>query len=342
MSSFCQSKSVAKQVLANVNNDDVYVEIEKLQSAGINVAEINKLKAAGLCTVLSIIQATKKELCNIKGLSEAKVEKIVEAAQKLEQVSSFQTGTEVLAKRQNILRITTGSEQFDKMLLGGFESMCITEIFGENRCGKTQICHTLCVTAQLPTEMSGANGKVCFIDTEGTFRPERIAKISERFGLQGDVTLDNILYARAYTHEHLNQLISAAAGKMIEERFALLIVDSIIALFRTEFSGRGELAERQQILNKTLSKLNKLADQFNIAVVMTNHVMADPAGGMTFMPNIAKPVGGHIIGHASHVRLSLRKGKGEQRVCKVYGSPHLPESECVIQLSDGGIIDPSD
>ncbi|KAL7069263.1 putative meiotic recombination protein DMC1-like protein [Cryptosporidium serpentis] len=342
MSSFCQSKSVVKQVLANANNDDVYVEIEKLQSAGINVAEINKLKAAGLCTVLSIIQATKKELCNIKGLSEAKVEKIVEAAQKLEQVSSFQTGTEVLAKRQNILRITTGSEQFDKMLLGGFESMCITEIFGENRCGKTQICHTLCVTAQLPTEMSGANGKVCFIDTEGTFRPERIAKISERFGLQGDVALDNILYARAYTHEHLNQLISAAAGKMIEERFALLIVDSIIALFRTEFSGRGELAERQQILNKTLSKLNKLADQFNIAVVMTNHVMADPAGGMTFMPNIAKPVGGHIIGHASHVRLSLRKGKGEQRVCKVYGSPHLPESECVIQLSDGGIIDPSD
>ncbi|CUV07151.1 unnamed protein product [Cryptosporidium hominis] len=342
MSTFCQSKSVAKQVSAKGVEEEAFVEIDKLQSAGINVADINKLKTAGLCTVLSIIQATKKELCNIKGLSEAKVEKIVEAAQKLDQSSSFQSGSEVMSRRQNILRITTGSEQFDKMLMGGFESMCITEIFGENRCGKTQICHTLCVAAQLPLEMNGGNGKVCFIDTEGTFRPERIVKIAERFGVQGDVALDNIMYARAYTHEHLNQLISAAAGKMIEEKFALLIVDSIIALFRTEFSGRGELAERQQILNKTLSKLNKLADQFNIAIVMTNHVMADPAGGMSFMPNVAKPVGGHVIGHASHVRLSLRKGKGEQRVCKVYGSPHLPESECVIQLSDGGIIDPID
>ncbi|KAH0472509.1 MAG: uncharacterized protein KVP18_004717 [Porospora cf. gigantea A] len=335
-----ESKSVHKQVTATAEHEDSngFIPIDKLQSLGINVADINKLKSAGLCTVLSVVQSTRKELCNVKGLSEAKVEKITDAASKLEVTNCFLTGTEVLEKRKSIVRITSGCEALDSLLAGGFESTCITELFGENRCGKTQVCHTLCVTAQLPLEMNGGNGKVCFIDTEGTFRPEKITKIAERFGLPGDAVLDNILYARAFTHEHMLQLILVAAAKMVEEHFSLLVIDSIMALFRVDFTGRGELADRQQQLGKTLSRIMKIAEQFNIVVVYTNHVMADPGNVMAFGPT-SKPIGGHVMGHASTVRLSLKKGKGEQRICKVFDAPNLPESEAIFVLSEGGVTD---
>lgn len=322
-----------------LNESDTYHGIDKLQALGINAADISKLKSSGFCTVLSIIQATKKELCQIKGISEAKVEKIFEAACKIETGTNFMTGSQLLHKRATVLHITTGSSQLDEIIGGGIETMSITEIFGENRTGKTQICHTVCVTGQLPQSINGGNGKICFIDTEGTFRPEKIGKVAERYGLSAEAVLENIIYARAYTHEHLNQLLSMAAAKMIEDHFSVLIVDSIMNLFRVDFSGRGELAERQQVLNRTLSRLIKIAEQFNIAIIYTNHVMSDPGGGLTFVANLSKPIGGHVLGHASTTRLSLRKGKGNQRICKVYDSPNCPEAECVFELSDGGIID---
>jgi meiotic recombination protein DMC1 len=282
--------------------------------------------------------ATKKELLNVKGISDAKIEKLVEAAAKLEQVG-FLTGNDMLLKRQNLLRLTTGSKKLDEMLGGGIESMAITEVFGEFRTGKTQLCHTLCVTAQLPRSQGGGNGKVAYIDTESTFRPEKICKIAERFGLDGETVLENITYGRAYTTEHQSTLLTMIAAKMLEETYSLLVIDSIMALFRVDFSGRGELSERQNHLGKMLSKLMKLAEQFNVAVFITNQVMSDPGATMSFVADPKKPIGGNILAHASTTRLSLRKGKGEQRVCKVYDSPCLPESEIIFQISDNGVID---
>ncbi|KAI4840091.1 meiotic recombination protein DMC1 [Plasmodium brasilianum] len=347
MATLPASKSTSKvAITAEIEQEALkeqqFQEIEKLQDLGINAADINKLKGSGYCTILSLIQTTKKELCNVKGISEAKVDKILEVASKIENCSSFITANQLVQKRSKVLKITTGSTTLDQTLGGGIESMSITELFGENRCGKTQICHTLAVTAQLPKNVSGGNGKVCYIDTEGTFRPEKICKIAERYGVNGEDVLDNILYARAFTHEHLYHLLAISAAKMCEEPFALLVVDSIISLFRVDFSGRGELSERQQKLNKTMSILSKLGEQFNIAIVITNQVMSDPGATMTFIANPMKPVGGHVIGHASTIRLSLRKGKGDQRVCKVYDAPNLPEIECIFQLSDSGIIDATD
>ena len=129
---------------------------------------------------------------------------------------------------------------------------------------------------------------------------------------------------------------------MIEDTFALLIIDSIMAPFRVDYSGRGELAERQQVLNRVLNRVQKISEQFNIAVFITNQVTADPAGGMTYAVDPKKPVGGNVIAHASTTRLFLRKGKGDQRVCKIYDSPSIPESECLYQLTDGGISDATD
>lgn len=314
------------------------LEIDRLTELGIAAADITKLKQAGIYTVPGVQMQCKKDLVVIKGLSEAKVDKIIEAARKLSD-TGFITGTACLLQRKEVIHITTGSSALDQLLGGGIESRSITESFGEFRTGKTQIAHTLCVTCQLPLRMGGGNGKAVYVDTEGTFRPERIRPIAERFGLDCAAILDNILVARAYTHEHQAHLLSLVAAKMAEEPFSLLVVDSITALFRVDFSGRGELAERQQKLGKMMSQLMKLAEEFNVAVYITNQVVADPGGASMFVADPKKPVGGHILAHASTTRLSLRKGRGDQRVCKVFDSPSLPEVECIYSISEQGIVD---
>ncbi|KAJ0933874.1 putative ATP diphosphatase [Helianthus annuus] len=286
----------------------------EVTSHGINAGDVKKLQDAGIYTCNGLMMHTKKNLTGIKGLSEAKVDKICEAAEKI--------------VRKAVVRITTGSQALDELLGGGIETLQITEAFGEFRSGKTQLAHTLCVTTQLPTSMKGGNGKVAYIDTEGTFRPDRIVPIAERFGMDAGAVLDNIIYARAYTYEHQYNLLLGLAAKMSEEPFRLLIVDSVIALFRVDFTGRGELADRQQKLAQMLSRLTKIAEEFNVAVYMTNQVIADPGGGV-FISDPKKPAGGHVLAHAATVRLMFRKGKGEQRVCKVFDAPNLPESEAI-------------
>lgn len=319
--------------------EDYFQEIDKLQEMGINVADIKKLKSAGLGTVASVLMTPSSTLLAIKGVSDVKIAKIIEAANKLENFG-FRTGTDVMSRRKQILRITTGSTAVDELLHGGIESQAITEVFGEFRTGKTQLSHTLAVTAQLPSEHGGGNGKVLFIDTEGTFRPERIISIAERFGVDSQAVLDNIAVARAFTHEMQINLLIGAAAKLIEDHYSLIIVDSCTALFRSDFLGRGQLAERQQKLGHFLSQLHKLSEEFNVAVIITNQVVSDPGGGAMFVSDMKKPIGGNIMAHSSTTRLSLRKGRGEQRICKVYDSPCLPESEAIYQLTQGGIDNP--
>ena len=172
-----------------------YNELDKLQSLGINAADITKLKAAGLCTCISVLMAPRKELCSIKGITDVKADRLIEAAQKIEG-GGFATGIEIRERRKRVKRLTTGCKSFDALLGGGVESMCITEAFGEFRTGKTQLSHTLAVTAQLPLAMGGGQGKVAYIDTENTFRPERIAAIAGRFQLDPDAVLNNIICAK--------------------------------------------------------------------------------------------------------------------------------------------------
>ncbi|KAJ1672667.1 Meiotic recombination protein dmc1, partial [Spiromyces aspiralis] len=177
-----------------------------------------------------------------------------------------------------------------------------------------------------------------------TFRPERIQAIAERFDLDPSVVLDNIIFARAYNSEHQMELLLQVAARFAEEpgTFKLLVVDSIISMFRTDYSGRGELSERQQRLNAMMARLSRIAEEFNVAVYITNQIQADPGAGLTFVPDPKKPVGGHVLAHASTTRLSLRKGRGEQRIVKIYDSPDMPEAESAYALCDGGIIDCKD
>ncbi|KAJ1536572.1 DNA repair protein RAD51 A [Nowakowskiella sp. JEL0078] len=319
--------------------------IGRLEEFGISQADIKKLAENGFHTVESVSFTPKKNLLTIKGISDAKADKILLEASKLVPMG-FTTATEFHLRRSEIISITTGSTELDKLLGGGgMETGAITEIFGEFRTGKTQICHTLAVTCQLPVTMGGGEGKCLYIDTEGTFRPERLLAVAERYGLNGEEVLENVAYARAYNTDHQTKLLIQASAMMSEQRFALLIVDSATSLYRTDFSGRGELSARQMHLARFLRVLMRLADEvrdswFGIAVVLTNQVVAQVDGqAAMFNPDPKKPIGGNIMAHASTTRLSLRKGRGENRICKIYDSPCLPESEAVFAILADGIGD---
>ncbi|GAB9474222.1 hypothetical protein Gpo141_00011358 [Globisporangium polare] len=311
-----QAASASQQVEPVIieNSDDEeeelrsYEPIDLLQDAGINATDIAKLKEDGFATIGQLFQVSHKKLLAVKGISEAKVDKL------LPEKMGFVSANTLYQKSKSKTYITTGAKQLDHILGGGLETMSVTEIHGEFRTGKTQLCHTLCVTTQLPRSQGGGAGKVAFVDTEGTFRP--------RYNLNPTDVLDNI--------------IDPEQGP-----FKLLIIDSVTALFRTDFSGRGELSERQQRLNQHLIRLVKHAEEFNIAVLVVNQVMADPGASAMFGP-VLKPVGGHVMSHAVHTRILMKKGRGDNRICKVIDSPCMPEAECTIQLCAGGVADGED
>ncbi|KAH0620601.1 hypothetical protein JD844_021243 [Phrynosoma platyrhinos] len=327
--------------------------ISRLEQCGINANDVKKLEEAGFHTVEAVAYAPKKELLNIKGISEAKADKILAEAAKLVPMG-FTTATEFHQRRSEIIQITTGSKELDKLLQekslepksfsyqGGIETGSITEMFGEFRTGKTQLCHTLAVTCQLPIDRGGGEGKAMYIDTEGTFRPERLLAVAERYGLSGSDVLDNVAYARAFNTDHQTQLLYQASAMMTESRYALLIVDSATALYRTDYSGRGELSARQMHLARFLRMLLRLADEFGVAVVITNQVVAQVDGAAMFAADPKKPIGGNIIAHASTTRLYLRKGRGETRICKIYDSPCLPEAEAMFAINADGVGDAKD
>lgn len=312
--------------------------VTKLAVNGITEGDIKKLQEAGLHTIEAVAYTPKKMLLAIKGVSEMKADKMLMEAYKLIPMG-FTTASEFHVKRSEIIQLTTGSKEFDKLLQGGIETGSITELFGEFRTGKTQLVHQLAVTCQLPIDMGGGEGKALFIDTEGTFRPERLLAIAERYGLSGSDVLDNVAYARAYNTDHQTQLLLQASAMMTETRYALIIVDSATALYRTDYSGRGELSERQMHMARFLRTLQRIADEFGVAVVITNQVVAQVDGAAMFQADPKKPIGGNIMAHATTTRLSFRKGRGDSRVVKIYDSPSLPESEATFAISAEGIID---
>jgi len=317
-----------------------YYHVVELEQHGVSHQDCQKLAAAGFCTVQSIAYATMKSLCAVKGISDSKATKLKEIAYKLVPCT-FVTASEELQQRQSMIVLSTGSKELDKLLEGGIETGSLTELYGEFRTGKTQLCHTLCVTAQLPLDQGGGEGKAMYIDTEGTFRPQRLQAIAERYGVDPGCVLENVVYARAHNSEQQKELLKQACALMSEDRFSLLVVDSATALYRTDYMGRGELSERQMQLAQFLRALTRMSAEFGIAVVLTNQVVANP-DGMAFAKDATKPIGGNIIAHASHTRLQFKKARGENRVCKVIDSPSIAESEASFSVGAAGIDDAKD
>jgi len=299
---------------------------------GVGAATAEKLESAGFDNLISIAVASIGQLVDASGVTESVARKIIQAARDSLDMG-FETGVSLLEKRKQVKKIQTDSIMLNQLLGGGFETGAITECFGEFGSGKTQIGHVLAVNCQKEDETV----KAVYIDTENTFRPERIRQLAEGSEMDVEKTLKNILVAKAYNSDH-QMLLAEKVEDLIKEgnNIRVVIIDSLTAHFRAEFIGRGTLAERQQKLNKHMHTLSKLADMHNVSVYLTNQVQADPA---QFFGDPTKAVGGHIVAHASTFRIYLRKGKKNSRVAKLIDSPNLPEGEAAFVVENEGIKD---
>lgn len=308
-------------------------EIEALPGVGEKVAE--KLKGAGYTDLMALAAASAAELNDKCSLGEETANKIINAARgKLKM--GFEVATEVLKRREAVGKVCTGSKSLDSLLGGGVETQAITEAYGAFGSGKSQLAHQLAVMVQMPKERGGLDGKAIFIDTEQTFRPERIQDMARDLGLDPRTVLENILVARAYNSDHQILLAEKAEEIIKTQNVKLLIVDSLTANFRSDYIGRGQLADRQQTLNRHLHKLQRLADVYNLAVYVTNQVMSRPD---VLFGDPTVPIGGHVLGHQSTYRIYLRKSKGEKRIARMIDSPCLPEGEAIFRVGLEGVRD---
>ncbi|MFI5421554.1 MAG: DNA repair and recombination protein RadA [Nitrososphaerales archaeon] len=317
------------------------IEIDELE--GIGPATKAKLNDIGITTVLDLVAKSPSEVADAVGSDLTRATELCNKARaKLVELKYFDddfvSASEIYKRRKAIERITTGSKNLDDLLAGGIETQAVTEFYGEFGSGKTQICHTLCVTCQIPRDQGGLGAKVVYIDTENTFRPERIAEIADARGQGGEAILDGVIVAKAFNSSH-QELILAELGSQIRKTgVRLVIVDSAVAHYRAEFLGRGTLSERQQRLNKFMHSLVRTAEVYNVAVVATNQVQSSPD---TFFGDPTKATGGHVVAHTSTYRIYLRKS-GKNRVARMVDSPYHAEREVVFLLNDKGIDDPSE
>jgi DNA repair protein RadA len=303
---------------------------------GVGDTTVKKLKDAGIVSIRTLAIYPITKLMNEAGIGEKTAQKIIKAAQDIENMG-FKSADIIWEKRKQLNRLTTNSSTLDEILAGGIEPGSVTEFYGEYRTGKTQIAHQLCVDVQLPYEDGGLEGNALYIDTEATFRPERIIQMAEAKDLDYNKTLRNITVGRAYNSDHQVLLIQEASKIIKEKNVKLVVVDSIIGHFRSEYVGRGTLANRQQLLNVHIHDLLRLTEIYDeLAVMFTNQVSSKPD---VFYGNPTVATGGHILAHGATVRIYLRKGKGEQRVAKLIDAPHLPEAEAVFSITEEGIKD---
>ncbi len=310
---------------------------------GVGPVTTKKLGDAGIHNIMDLIVRGPVEIAELTGMDRDTAAKIVDKSrqQLVEQgliAQDFVSATEIYKRRQEIGKISTNTECLDILFDGGIETQALTEVYGEFGCGKTQFCHTMCVQVQKSKEEGGLDGRALYIDTENTFRPERIVSIAKANGMDPEKALNNIIVARAYNSSH-QILILEESGKVIRENnIKLLIVDSAVGLFRAEYLGRGTLAGRQQKLNHFVHLLVRIAETYNCAALATNQVMASPD---VFFGDPTRPVGGNVVAHTSTYRIYFKKSR-KKRIARMVDSPHHPEQEVIFALSEAGVVDPED
>jgi DNA repair protein RadA len=319
-------------------------ELDLEDIPGVGPTTADKLRDAGYSTIEGIATASPSDLAEAAEIGEASAKKMVKAAREMADIGGFKTGKVVLEERKEVRKLKTLVPEFDDLLGGGLETKSISEFYGEFGSGKSQIAHQMAVNVQLPEEFGGLNGSAVYIDTENTFRPERIEQMVNGLDLDLEVPdietfLENIHVAKGYTSDHQMLLIDSARELAAELKDSgrpvrLFVVDSLTAHFRAEYAGRGTLSVRQQKLNKHMYDIAKLAEEHNAVALVTNQVQSNPA---VFFGDPTKPVGGNIVGHASKFRVYLRKSKGGKRLAKLVDSPSLPEGEAPFVVEESGL-----
>jgi len=348
------SENLSSETRINVDEDEESSKTEATELAGttelldleiqdiegIGPSTTKKLREAGILSVMDLAVAGVEDLAVDINSTKDSAASFIMAAQKLLRESNilekeFITAEAALRKRRSLLRCSTGSGVLDELFLGGIETQAVTEFYGEFGSGKSQICHTLCITAGQPVESGGLDSGIIYVDTEGTFRPERLEQIARERGVDPLHALKNVAVCKVYNSAHL-ELIVKNLGKYVDDYKAkLVIIDSIISLHRAEFAGRGTLADRQQRLNSIMHKLLRIAEIYNIALVVTNQVQSAPD---TFFGDPTRPTGGNVIGHASTYRVYLKKS-GENRIARMVDSPYHPYGDVRFTVNEKGVDD---
>ncbi len=308
--------------------------VEELPGVGPATAE--KLREAGYTDLMSLAVATPDAVSDATEIGNNVAQKIIAAAREAVDVGGFETGDVILERRKSVAKLTTCSKAFDELLGGGLETQAITECFGEFGSGKSQLGHQLAVNVTRGEDEGGLDGDTVWIDTESTFRPERIRQMSEALELDTEAVLKRIHVARAFNSHHQMLLMEKANEMTKDYPVRLVVIDSLTAHFRAEYIGRGVLAERQQLLNKHIHELMRFGDVHNAAIYVTNQVAAKPDA---FFGDPTRPIGGHIVGHSATFRVYLRKSKGGKRIARLIDSPNMPEAEAVFTVSEEGIRD---
>ena len=310
-----------------------YKDLEDLPGIGEVTAE--KLRAAGYSEFAALATANPHELAEAGGMGVESAKKAIEAAKSMVEIG-FETADQVYERRKNIARISTGSKALDELIGGGVETMAITEMYGKFSSGKSQLGFQLVVNVQKPVDQGGLGGNALFVDSEATFRPDRIAQLAEAQGMDPQAVLKNIHVARAENSDHQIILLERAEETIEKNNIKLVVVDSLTSHFRSDYIGRGALSERQQKLNKHVHMLQKLAEKYNLAIYVTNQVMDNP--GILF-GDPTTPIGGHVLAHMSTYRLYVRKSKDDKRIARLVDSPNMPEGEAVFRVTPGGLTD---
>ena len=317
------------------------LRLESLE--GVGPVTTRKLSDAGVHNVMDLIVRGPVEIAEITGMEKDTAEKIVnKARQHLVNegmiAKDFVSASEIYKHRQTIGKITTGTNCLDTLLDGGLETQALTEVYGEFGCGKTQFAHTMSVMVQRSKEEGGLEGGVLYIETEKTFMPEQIVSIAQAHELDPEKTLDNIIVARAYNSAHQTLILEEAGSIIKENNIKLIVADSAVGLFRSEYLGRGTLSNRQQKLNHFVHMLSRIAETYNCAAIATNQVMSSPD---VFFGDPTRPIGGNVVAHTSTYRIYFKKS-GKKRIARMVDSPHHPEEEVIFALGEAGVIDVED
>ena len=317
--------------------DKVAVSVKAVEDLpGVGPATAEKLREAGFTDMMALAVASPNMVAEAAELGTNVAVKIINAAREAVDVGGFETGDVILERRKSVAKLTTCSKAFDELLGGGLETQAITECYGEFGSGKSQMAHQLAVNVTRGEDEGGLDGDTVWIDTESTFRPERIRQMAEAFDLDADAILKRIHVARAFNSHHQMLLVEKANDMTKDFPVRLLVIDSLTAHFRAEYVGRGVLAERQQLLNKHIHELMRFGDVHNAVIYVTNQVHAKPDA---FFGDPTRPVGGHVVGHSATFRIYLRKSKGGKRIARLIDSPNLPEAEAVFSVTEEGIRD---
>jgi DNA repair protein RadA len=330
---------MTESVSARDEDGQQQLELESLE--GVGPATKQKLVDSGIYNILDLAVRGPSEIVDATGVDLSRATELCNKARtrlvELKRLEpDFVSASELYRKRQLIERITTGSRNLDDLLSGGLETQAVTEFYGEFGSGKTQLCHTLCITVQQPVDSGGLQSSAVYVDTENTFRPERIFGIARARGLDPSECLAHITVAKAYNSSHQELVVGELGNVIPKEKVKLIVVDSAVAHYRAEFLGRGTLSDRQQRLNRFMHLLVRTAEIHNVAVVVTNQVQAAPD---VFFGDPSKPTGGHVVAHTSTYRVYLRKA-GKNRIARMVDSPYHPEREVVFVLGEKGVEDP--